>query len=103
VLTVRRIEFKDFDVWIRKHLRKSDVVTLEATLNAWHLYDKLVPLVATVMVTNPKSGPRARATRRRAARRTKSNRGSRAVRAAGGARADVEPPATAPNRSRPYP
>jgi Transposase len=53
VLTARRIEFKDFDVWIRKHLAKTDVVTLEATSNAWHLYDKLVPLVASVTVANP--------------------------------------------------
>jgi ferredoxin-NADP reductase len=53
VLTVRRIEFKDFDEWTRKHLRKTDVVTLEATSNAWHLYDKLVPLVASVTVANP--------------------------------------------------
>jgi transposase len=53
VLTARRIEFKDFDVWIRKHLRNTDVVTLEATSNAWHLYDKLVPLVASVTVANP--------------------------------------------------
>ena len=53
VLTVRRIDFQDFDVWTRKHLRKTDVVTLEATSNAWHLYDKLVPLVASVTVANP--------------------------------------------------
>ena len=53
VLTARRIEFQDFDVWIRKHLRQTDVVTLEATLNAWHLYDKLAPLVASVTVANP--------------------------------------------------
>ena len=49
----RRIDFEDFDVWIRKHLRKTDMVTLEATSNAWHLYDKLVPLVASVAVANP--------------------------------------------------
>ncbi len=48
VLTARRIDFEDFDVWIRKHLRPTDVVTLEATSNAWHLYDMLVPLVASV-------------------------------------------------------
>jgi transposase len=53
VLTARRIEFQDFDVWVGKHLRKTDVVTLEATLNAWHLYDMLVPLVASVTVANP--------------------------------------------------
>jgi transposase len=53
VLTARRIDFEDFDVWISKHLRRTDVVTLEATSNAWHLYDKLVPLVASVTVANP--------------------------------------------------
>jgi transposase len=53
VLTARRVDFEDFDVWIGKHLRKTDVVTLEATSNAWHLYDKLVPLVASVTVANP--------------------------------------------------
>jgi ABC-type maltose transport system permease subunit len=26
---------------------------LEATTNAWHLYDQLVPLVASVQVANP--------------------------------------------------
>jgi transposase len=53
VLTVRRIEFSDFDLSIGKHLRKTDMVTLEATSNAWHLYNKLVPLVASVTVANP--------------------------------------------------
>ena len=37
VLTARRIDFNDFDEWVRKHLRRTDVVTLEATSNAWHL------------------------------------------------------------------
>src|SRR5919204_5710146 len=53
VLTARRIDFEDFEVWIRKHLRRTDVVTLEATINAWQVYDLLVPLVASVMVANP--------------------------------------------------
>jgi transposase len=53
VLTARRVDFEDFEVWIRKHLRRTDVVTLEATSNAWHLYDLLVPLVASVTVANP--------------------------------------------------
>ena len=53
VLTARRIDFNDFDEWVRKHLRQTDVVTLEATSNAWHLYDMLVPLVASVTVANP--------------------------------------------------
>src|SRR6266487_517846 len=53
VLTARRIDFNDFDEWVRKHLRRTDVVTLEATSNAWHLYDMLVPSVASVTVANP--------------------------------------------------
>lgn len=53
VLTARHIDFEDFDVWIHKHLRRTDVVTLEATSNAWHLYDMLEPLVASVAVANP--------------------------------------------------
>ncbi len=53
VLTARRIDFNDFDEWVRKHVRKTDIVTLEATSNAWHLYDMLVPLVASVTVANP--------------------------------------------------
>ena len=53
VLTARRVDFEAFDVWIRKHLRPTDVVTLEATSNAWHVYDLLVPLVASVTVANP--------------------------------------------------
>ena len=53
VLTARRIDFENFEAWIRKHLRRTDVVTLEATSNAWHLYDLLVPVVASVTVANP--------------------------------------------------
>ena len=34
-------------------LRNTDVVTLEATSNAWHPYDKLMLLVASVTVANP--------------------------------------------------
>jgi transposase len=53
VLTARRIDLEEFEHWIRKHLRRTDVVTLEATSNAWHLYEMLVPLVASVRVANP--------------------------------------------------
>jgi transposase len=53
VLTARRIDFDEFETWVRKHLRPTDAVTLEATSNAWHLYDLLAPLVASVTVANP--------------------------------------------------
>ena len=53
VVTARRVNFEDFELWIRKHLRPTDAVTLEATNNAWYLHDLLVPLVASVTVANP--------------------------------------------------
>jgi len=53
VVTARRVNFEDFELWIRKHLRPTDAVTLEATNNAWYLHDLLVPLVASVTVSNP--------------------------------------------------
>ena len=53
VLTARRIDSEEFEAWIRKHVRRTDVVMLEATSNAWHLYELLVPRVASVTVANP--------------------------------------------------
>jgi transposase len=53
VVTARRVNFEDFEAWIRKHLRPTDAVTLEATNNAWYVHDLLVPLVASVTVANP--------------------------------------------------
>jgi transposase len=53
VLTARRIDFEHFEEWIRKYLRPTDAVTLEATSNAWYLHDLLAPLVASVTVANP--------------------------------------------------
>jgi transposase len=42
-----------FEAWARKHLRPTDEVVLEATSNAWYIYDLLQPLVARVVVANP--------------------------------------------------
>jgi transposase len=53
VLTARRVNYEDFDDWIRKNLRLTDAVTLESTGNAWHFHDRLAPLVASVTVANP--------------------------------------------------
>ena len=45
--------FPAFADWAPTHLCSSDHIVLEATTNAWHLYDQLVPLVASVQVANP--------------------------------------------------
>ena len=53
VLKPRRVTFERFESWINKALRPSDEVVLEATTNAWHVHDLLVPKVAQVIVAHP--------------------------------------------------
>ncbi len=53
VLTPRRFGFEAFDEWAKNSLTSSDAVVLEATANAWLLYDRLEPLVASVTVAHP--------------------------------------------------
>jgi transposase len=53
LLPPRRMAFPAFADWAPAHLCSSDHIVLEATANAWHLYDQLVPLVASVQVANP--------------------------------------------------
>lgn len=53
LLPPRRLPFPAFAEWAPAHLHASDQVVLEATTNAWHLSDQLVPLVDSVQVANP--------------------------------------------------
>ena len=53
VLHPKRVLLAEFAAWCRQHLRPTDQVVLEATLNTWQLYDQLVPLVAMVTVWCP--------------------------------------------------
>jgi hypothetical protein len=55
VLSPRRFGFEAFDAWASAHLTSSDLVVLEATANAWLLYDQLKPLVADVLVAHPQA------------------------------------------------
>jgi transposase len=55
VLSPRRFAFEAFDEWAPTHLTLSDVVVLEATANAWLLYDQLKPFVADVLVAHPQA------------------------------------------------
>ncbi len=52
ILPPRRVTLVEFPEWARGHLTTTDAVVLEATANAWHLYDLLTPLVATVTVAH---------------------------------------------------
>src|SRR5689334_20094976 len=53
VLSPRRVDLDDFPGWGHQHLCSTDAVVLEATTNAWHLCDQLLPLVSSVTVAHP--------------------------------------------------
>jgi transposase len=53
VMPPRRFPLHEFAVWQVQHLLASDAVVLEATTNAWALYDQLVSHVASVTVAHP--------------------------------------------------
>src|SRR5260370_6985694 len=55
VLSPRRFGFAAFAEWASIHLTHADAVVLEATSNAWLLYDQLQPLVAEVVVAHPQA------------------------------------------------
>jgi transposase len=55
VLTPRRFGFAAFAEWAKIHFTHADAVVLEATSNAWLLYDQLQPLVAEVVVAHPQA------------------------------------------------
>jgi transposase len=53
VLRPFRLTWPEFELWQQRHLGATDAVVLEATTNAWQLYDQLVSRVASVTVANP--------------------------------------------------
>lgn len=53
VLHPRRVPLSKLEDWASKHLRPTDEVVLEATTNAWFVYDLLQPLVARAVVAHP--------------------------------------------------
>jgi transposase len=53
VLPARKVSISEFETWVKKHLRPTDEVVLEATSNAWYFYDLLEPLVGRVVVGHP--------------------------------------------------
>ena len=53
VLTPRKISLDRWVDWAQANLRPTDAVVIEATTNAWHIYDQLVPLSGRVVVAHP--------------------------------------------------
>src|SRR5438552_8201058 len=53
LLTPRKITLDRWLDWAQANLRPTDAVVIEATTNAWHIYDQLVSLVGRVVVAHP--------------------------------------------------
>jgi hypothetical protein len=47
-----KVSLDTFQVWAEAHLQTTDQVALEATTNAWKVYDCVRPLVADVTVAD---------------------------------------------------
>jgi transposase len=53
VLTPRRLELSRWPAWTQANLQHSDAVVIEATTNAWAIYDLLSTLVGRAVVAHP--------------------------------------------------
>ena len=53
VLSPRRVELSRWPQWAQANLLPTDAVVLEATTNAWAIYDLLVTLVGRAVVAHP--------------------------------------------------
>jgi transposase len=53
LLKPRQVTNEQLPDWATAHLFAEDLVVIESTSNAWHVYDLLAPLVAEVKVANP--------------------------------------------------
>jgi len=53
LLKPRKVTNEQLPDWAVGHLGPDDLVVIESTTNAWHVYDLLAPLVAEVKVANP--------------------------------------------------
>lgn len=48
-----RINLDRFERWCLDNLKSSDAVVMKASVNTWHLYDLILPLVGSVTVAHP--------------------------------------------------
>lgn len=52
VLPPRRMDLSAWPAWARQNLRRTDALVLEATTNAWDVYDQVKALVGRAVVAN---------------------------------------------------
>ena len=52
LLAPKKIAVQQFTAWAHEHLKSTDQVAIEATINSWAVHDQLCPLVDHVAVAN---------------------------------------------------
>ncbi len=55
VLPPRRMDLEHFAEWLPKNIHPTDAVVLEATTNAWELYDQVAPYAGKTVIAHPAS------------------------------------------------
>jgi transposase len=53
VLPPRKLDLERWLAWAQANLTATDAVVIEATTNAWHIYDQVLPLVGRIVVAHP--------------------------------------------------
>jgi len=53
ILAPRRVDYEHWEGWMKAHLKSSDAIVIEATTNAWHIYDQVEPYVGRAVVAHP--------------------------------------------------
>ena len=53
VMPFQRVEWAEFDDWVRQNLTRWDAVVIEMTTNTWEVYDRLFGKVHSVTVVHP--------------------------------------------------
>jgi hypothetical protein len=53
VLPPRKLDLDRWLAWAQANLTATDAVVIEATTNAWHIYDQLLPLSGRIVVAHP--------------------------------------------------
>jgi transposase len=54
VLRPRKVRMSKFRTWAAHNLKSTDAVVIEATSNAWTIYDIVAPLVGSTVVADPR-------------------------------------------------
>jgi transposase len=52
VFSPRRVDYERWEGWMKANLKSTDAIVLEATTNAWQIYDQVAPYVGRAVVAH---------------------------------------------------